>query len=47
MHMEARTLCQPGAYLGLLVSGVVIDHQVEIKLGRNTGFRLHRKERNS
>jgi hypothetical protein len=31
-------LRQPGAHLGMLVSGVIVHHQVDIQVGGNTGL---------
>ena len=37
MHVEARPLRQPGAYLGMFVGGVIVHHQVDFQFG-NTGL---------
>jgi hypothetical protein len=38
VNVKARPLGQPGSYLAVLVSGIVVDDQVPVQLGRYGAF---------
>ena len=40
MDVEAGTSCQPGAHLGVFMSGVVIDDEMDIEVCGDTGIQI-------
>jgi len=40
VDVEAGTVCQPGAHLGMFVGGVVIDDEVNIELCGDAGIQI-------
>ena len=43
VHVEARTTCEPAPDLGVFVSAVVIDHEVNIQMLGHAGFDVAQK----
>jgi hypothetical protein len=38
VNVPARTACEPGSNLGMLVDGVVVDDEMDVKLGWHVGL---------
>jgi len=47
VNVPARTACEPGSDLGMLVGGVVVDDEVDVELGWHISFDVTEEARDS